>query len=397
MRTPPMGWMSWERFCCNIDCENDPKNYIRFPGGIAKLARYLHDCGLKLVIYGDLGTHTPVEGTLAPRWTRLRLMPRRPLVGVWTSGSWMAATPMKRSNRRVNYTLLGEICNLWRNYDDTQDSWDSVQDITDGFFDNQGILQPEAGPGRWNDPDMLIIGNVGLSVDQSRTQMALWAIMAAPLIMSNNLRTLSSEARAILQNRAAIAINQDPMGVQGRRLLQETGKWENSRKGTEPWSPIGSRVCDWLGALSLDHGLCTKFTVLLSFSLSLCHSLFYRRGGHVEVYWRPLSQSASALVSLSRRQDMAYHCHTSLAKLNYTAGSYEAYDVFTGKTLSGLSASTEFTVSINPSGVVMWYVYPKMHYEHPQDDGRYPYIRQKYRMSFSFDFHKPRVVPPSLL
>lgn len=56
---------------------------------------------------------------------------------------------------QVNYTLLGEICNLWRNYDDIQDSWDSVQDITDWFFDNQEILQPEAGPGRWNDPDMV--------------------------------------------------------------------------------------------------------------------------------------------------------------------------------------------------------------------------------------------------
>ena len=58
---------------------------------------------------------------------------------------------------QVNYTLLGEICNLWRNYDDIQDSWDSVQDITDWFFDNQEILQPEAGPGRWNDPDMVCL------------------------------------------------------------------------------------------------------------------------------------------------------------------------------------------------------------------------------------------------
>lgn len=66
----------------------------------------------------------------------------------------------------------------------------------------------------------LIIGNFGLSVEQARSQMALWAIMAAPLIMSNDLRNLDNSARAILQNRVAIAINQDPMGIQGRRLLQ---------------------------------------------------------------------------------------------------------------------------------------------------------------------------------
>uniref|UniRef100_A0A674EAC9 Alpha-galactosidase n=1 Tax=Salmo trutta TaxID=8032 RepID=A0A674EAC9_SALTR len=382
MRTPPMGWMSWERFRCNIDCENDPKNCIsenlfrdmadrlaedgwkemgydhvmiddcwssmlrdkdgrlqpdpqRFPGGIAKLARYLHDRGLKLGIYGDLGTHTcggypgttldkidtdaqtfaswgvdflKLDGCYSNEEEQQKGYPlmSKALNATGRPIGYSCSWPAYRGGLppSVNYTLLGEICNLWRNYDDIQDSWDSVQDITDWFFDNQEILQPEAGPGRWNDPDMLIIGNFGLSVDQSRSQMALWAIMAAPLIMSNNLRTLSSEARAILQNGAAIAINQDPMGVQGRRLLQERS--------------------------------------------------------HIEVYWRPLSQSASALVFLSRRQDMPYRYHTSLAKLNYTAGSYEAYDVFTGKTLSGLSATTEFTVSINPSGVVMWYVYPKI-------------------------------------
>uniref|UniRef100_A0A8C7LGW4 Alpha-galactosidase n=1 Tax=Oncorhynchus mykiss TaxID=8022 RepID=A0A8C7LGW4_ONCMY len=382
MRTPPMGWMSWERFRCNIDCENDPKNCIsenlfrdmadrlaedgwkemgydhvmiddcwssmlrdkdgrlqpdpqRFPGGIAKLARYLHDRGLKLGIYGDLGTHTcggypgttldkidtdaqtfaswgvdflKLDGCYSNEEEQQKGYPlmSKALNATGRPIGYSCSWPAYRGGLppSVNYTLLGEICNLWRNYDDIQDSWDSVQDITDWFFDNQEILQPEAGPGRWNDPDMLIIGNFGLSVDQSRSQMALWAIMAAPLIMSNNLRTLSSEARAILQNGAAIAINQDPMGVQGRRLLQERSQ--------------------------------------------------------IEVYWRPLSQSASALVFLSRRQDMPYRYHTSLAKLNYTAGSYEAYDVFTGKTLSGLSAATEFTVSINPSGVVMWYVYPKI-------------------------------------
>lgn len=65
-----------------------------------------------------------------------------------------------------------------------------------------------------------MVGDFGLSMDQSRSQMALWAIMAAPLFMSNDLRTISSGARTILQNKVAIGINQDPMGVQGRRLIK---------------------------------------------------------------------------------------------------------------------------------------------------------------------------------
>lgn len=69
-------------------------------------------------------------------------------------------------------------------------------------------------------PLQLIIGDFGLSMDQSRSQMALWAIMAAPLFMSNDLRTISSGARNILQNKMAININQDPMGIQGRRIVK---------------------------------------------------------------------------------------------------------------------------------------------------------------------------------
>lgn len=59
-------------------------------------------------------------------------------------------------------------------------------------------------------------------MEQSRTQMALWAIMAAPLFMSNDLRTISPEARSILQNKLVISIDQDPMGIQGRRLVKVT-------------------------------------------------------------------------------------------------------------------------------------------------------------------------------
>jgi len=79
---------------------------------------------------------------------------------------------------------------------------------------------PNAGPGHWNDPDMLVIGNFGLSYEQSKTQMAIWAILAAPLLMSVDLRTIRPEYKAILQNKKIIAVDQDLLGIQGRRIYK---------------------------------------------------------------------------------------------------------------------------------------------------------------------------------
>ncbi|XP_051908061.1 alpha-N-acetylgalactosaminidase [Hippocampus zosterae] len=377
MRTPPMGWLAWERFRCNTDCEHDPKNCIsenlftdmadrlaedgwrelgyvyisiddcwasmqrdeqgrlqadpkRFPRGIHRLSRYMHDRGLKLGIYGDMGTHTcggypgtPLDKievdaqTFAdwevdmlkfdgcysntseqeqgyPRMSKALNATGRPIGYSCSWPAYQGGLPPQ-----VNYSLLAKICNLWRNYNDIQDSWDSVLKIVDWFFDNQEVLIAAAGPGRWNDPDMLIIGDFGLSMEQSRSQMALWAIMAAPLFMSNDLRTINSGARSILQNKMAISINQDPLGLQGRRLLKE-------------------------------------------------------KSG-IEVFWRPLSNEASALLFFSRRNDMPYRYQTSLSKLNYTMGIYKVSDVFSGKSVT-LKDSSSFVVSVNPTGVVMWYI-----------------------------------------
>lgn len=139
---------------------------------------------------------------------------------------------------------------MWRNYDDIQDSWASLETIIDYYGNNQDAIVPNAGPGHWNDPDMvafpsfacicyilfhknlfsmqLIIGNFGLSYEQSKTQFALWAIMAAPLLMSVDLRTIRPEFKAILQNQKIIAVDQDPLGIQGRRIYKH--------KGIEIWS-----------------------------------------------------------------------------------------------------------------------------------------------------------------
>ncbi|XP_043823120.1 alpha-N-acetylgalactosaminidase [Dromiciops gliroides] len=381
MRTPPMGWLAWERYRCNINCEEDPDNCInerlfmdmadrlandgwrdlgynyiniddcwmapnrdedgrlmadpkRFPSGIKALADYVHSLGLKLGIYEDMGNKTcmgypgttvddvvldaetfaswevdmlKLDGCYSSAIDRAQGYPGmadalnatgRPIA---YSCSWPAydggLPPL------VNYTLLTEICNLWRNYDDIEDSWQSVLSIVDWYTKNQDILQPVAGPGHWNDPDMLLIGNFGLSFEQAKAQMALWTILAAPLFMSTDLRTISPQNVDILQNKLMIKINQDPLGIQGRRVLK------------------------------------TKH--------------------EIEVFVRPLSNNTSAIVFFSRRTDMPYRYKTTLGSLNFTdSASYEVQDVYTGNIISGLTPDTRFTVIINPSGVVMWYLYP---------------------------------------
>ncbi|XP_010015569.1 PREDICTED: alpha-N-acetylgalactosaminidase, partial [Nestor notabilis] len=299
----------------------------------------VHARGLKLGIYGDLGTLTcggypgttldrveqdaqtfaewgvdmlKLDGCYSsgeeqaegyPEMARALNATGHPIVYSCSWPAYQGGLPPQGEGCPVNYTVLAEVCNLWRNYDDIQDSWDSVLSILDWFFTNQDVLQPAAGPGHWNDPDMLVIGNFGLSYEQSRSQMALWTVMAAPLLMSTDLRTISPSAKEILQNQLMIQINQDPLGIQGRRIVKEKSL--------------------------------------------------------IEVFLRPLSQGASALVFFSRRADIPYVYTTSLAKLHFPEDAvYEVQDVYSGEIIRGLKTEDNFSVTVNPSGVVMWYLYP---------------------------------------
>ncbi|EDV37725.1 uncharacterized protein Dana_GF11268, isoform B [Drosophila ananassae] len=295
-RTPPMGWMSWERFRCITDCKLYPNECIsenlfsrhadllvsegyaaagyeyviiddcwleknrdsktqklvadkkRFPSGLNALADHIHEIGLKFGLYQDYGTNTcagypgvinhmkldaqtfaewdvdyvKLDGCYAnisdmavgyPEFGRLLNETGRPMV---YSCSWPAY--QEPAGEMPDYESLKKHCNLWRNWDDIDDSLESLMQIMDYFGKNQDRIQPQAGPGHWNDPDMLLLGNYGLSYDQSKLQMAIWAIMAAPLIMSNDLEAVRPEIKAILQNRAVIAVDQDELGIQGRRV-----------------------------------------------------------------------------------------------------------------------------------------------------------------------------------
>jgi alpha-galactosidase len=104
--------------------------------------------------------------------------------------------------------------NLWRTTDDIRDNYRSMSLI--GF--SQAGLEKFAGPGHWNDPDMLEIGNGGMNADQYRTQMSLWSMLAAPLLAGNDLSRMDGTTKSILLNREVIAIDQDRLGSQGYRL-----------------------------------------------------------------------------------------------------------------------------------------------------------------------------------
>jgi alpha-galactosidase len=111
---------------------------------------------------------------------------------------------------------------LWRSTGDIQDCWDcsrswggmGVVHIIDLMAD----LYPYSGPGHWNDPDMLEVGNGGLTLAENRAHFSLWALFAAPLMAGNDLQATKPEIRDILMNREVIAVDQDSLGIQGHRV-----------------------------------------------------------------------------------------------------------------------------------------------------------------------------------
>jgi alpha-galactosidase len=130
--------------------------------------------------------------------------------------------------------VLQKTCNLWRNWADIDDSFESVKSIADYFSQNQDRIAPKAGPGHWNDPDTLLLGNFGLSYEQSKHQLAVWAVLAAPFLISNDLRSISPEIKELLLNREIIAVDQDVLGIQGKLV----SKGNNIEVWARPVTPI---------------------------------------------------------------------------------------------------------------------------------------------------------------
>ena len=281
-RTPPMGWNSWNHFAeavddgivreaadamvssgmkaagyvyVNIDdtweLGRDAQGAIvpnrKFPD-MKALADYVHSKGLKLGIYSSPGPATcgGYEGSygheeqdartyaawgidyLKYDWCSAgRIYPSSEMRPVYQK----MGEALERSGRPIVFSLCqygmedvwkwgpGVAGNLWRTTGDIQDNWKSMSNI--GF--NQGRLAPYAGPGHWNDPDMLEVGNGGMSVTEYRTHFSLWCMLSAPLMAGNDLRTMSADTRDILTNREVISVDQDPLGRQATRLFEKDG------------------------------------------------------------------------------------------------------------------------------------------------------------------------------
>jgi alpha-galactosidase len=281
--TPPMGWNSWNRFHCEVtekvvrdaadamvasgmkdagyeyvvvdDCwqrERDAAGRIladpeRFPSGIKALADYVHSKGLKFGIYSDAGEftcatkpgskgHEAIDARtyagwgvdyLKYDWCHTEGQDTREAYGLMSRALRATGRPIVFSicewGSTKPWTWAAGIGHLWRATGDIQDCWDcgrewggmGVVHILDLVAD----LHPYAGPGRWNDADMLEVGNEGLTVAESRAHFSLWALLAAPLMAGNDIAGMKPETRDILMNREVIAVNQDPLGVQGRRIL----------------------------------------------------------------------------------------------------------------------------------------------------------------------------------
>jgi alpha-galactosidase len=284
-RTPPMGWNSWNKFACNVseslireaadaivstgmkdagyqyvvidDCwqvSRDAEGNIvpdakRFPGGIKALADYIHSKGLKFGIYSDAGTGT-CQNRPGGRGYEFQDARQYAAWGVdylkydWcntsTQNSVASYSLMRDALAKSGRPIVFSICewgstkpwlwakdvgNLWRSTGDIQDKWDvemkwgghgmvQILDLQDG-------IEFASGPGHWNDPDMLEVGNGGMTATEYRAHFSLWCLMAAPLMAGNDIRSMTDEIRSILTNKEVIAVDQDPLGYQGRRVKRE--------------------------------------------------------------------------------------------------------------------------------------------------------------------------------
>lgn len=221
----------------------------KFPSGIKALADYMHERGLKLGIYSDAGYRTCAEkfGSAGHEYQDALQYARW---GVdYLKYDWcntpdfntkQAYTLMRDALREAGRPIVFSICEWgftkpWEWGKDIGHMWRTCGDIGasfndpsyfDGKFRGHTVIEQLRynepwrkyhGPGHWNDPDMLEVGN-DLTVNQGRAHFGLWAMMAAPLILGNDLRSIDKETLAILSNREVIAVDQDSLGIQGFKI-----------------------------------------------------------------------------------------------------------------------------------------------------------------------------------
>ena len=220
----------------------DPK---RFPSGIKALADYVHSKGLKFGIYSCAGDKT-CGGRPAGRGHEYQDAVMYAKWGVdylkydWCNTDKLNAegsyTTMRDALHEAGRPIVFSLCewgnnkpwlwakevgHLWRTTGDIYNCFDCINDHGTWkswgvmqIIDKQDSLRQYAGPGHWNDPDMLEVGN-GMSLNESRAHFTMWCMLTAPLIAGNDLRSMTPETQSVLANKEVIAIDQDSLGIQG--------------------------------------------------------------------------------------------------------------------------------------------------------------------------------------
>ena len=280
-KTPPMGWNSWNKFGCDVsegllmgiadamasngmadagyeyividDCwqvGRDENGEVivdkeRFPHGIKYLADYIHSKGLKFGIYSCAGTKT-CQGRPGGRgyefqdartyaswdvdylkydWCYASTQNAKASYELMRDALYQAKRPIVFSlcewGQNKPWEWAKDVGHLWRTTGDIVDRWDAMMAI----FDAQKDLAQYAGPGHWNDPDMLEVGNGGMTTEEYRTHFSLWCMLASPLMAGNDLRDMDKETLEILTNEDMIAINQDTLGKQAFQF-RDNGDYE---------------------------------------------------------------------------------------------------------------------------------------------------------------------------
>ena len=282
--TPPMGWNSWNKFACNIteqtvrdtadamvasgmrdagyqyvvidDCWHGPRDangFItadpqKFPSGIKALADYIHSKGLKFGIYSDAGRltcggrpgsqgHEYQDALTYARWGVDYL--KYDWCSTGDRNPKEAYAVMSDALRSSGRDIVFSLCewgnsqpwlwaqntgNLWRTTGDITDKWAGKYDYSWGVTNIVDFNEPHwpyAGPGHWNDADMLEVGNGGMTPTEYRSHFSLWAMMAAPLMAGNDIANMDQTTKSILLNKEVIAIDQDRLGVQGHRVWKD--------------------------------------------------------------------------------------------------------------------------------------------------------------------------------
>jgi alpha-galactosidase len=286
--TPPMGWNSWNTFETRIDetliretaeallesgmqkagyayividdgweamARDSLGNLIpdpeRFPGGMKALGDYLHSRGFKFGIHNCAG-NTTCSGYPGGRghefqdartyaswgvdylkydWCDHGTADARETYKTMSDALYAAGRPVVFSlcewgNNRP-WEWGHEVGHLWRTTGDVTDCYDCQEVYSMGWkyiLASQIGLEKYAGPDAWNDPDMLEVGNPGLSMAESRAMFSLWCMLAAPLMAGNDVRMMSDDIKASLTNKEAIAIDQDPLGKQGYQFMLHLSK-----------------------------------------------------------------------------------------------------------------------------------------------------------------------------